>query len=585
MFMRKLSFVFIFAGIVASVAVMGQKNRYGMSLSGEKGNYTLSDRAEICALVDCNKLPADVYLEYKHQDLNVSPNDYAYCKTTTYVYKTYGTYSLSMIVDVPQLTEGPHPFIIYVHGGGWSGGNASAFENQSRYMASRGIAGVRITYSLTGQGGNFDIAMQDVADAFAFVQAHASEWNLDMSRFGYAGGSAGTPLASLQAMKQSGTKLFMGCNGMYDFQNNLDGNWGKTSAYFVNYPNVSNRGAISSINYIPDTDIPAVALFHGSADFTISCKQSSAFASAVSAKGGRAECHIYDYYVHGFFNRGSTDKFEEVMSEMYAFAKDVFGVADVTLPEDETIEGDLLIRFSFTDGSNEPEILKPGLDVSPIQTGNTKATYTEYDLQVTNWSTQMNIAGLKRYVGFQITAKPESVVVVEKVGVSMKRSDNTAKSIMFNHGTTLPSSEPKGVQLTAGTDQYETYFLQPNASSPAKSTGTDNPLCIAIGTLAENTSVIVYFDEITVYGTVTSTNSSLAEITGDENWFFLDGKCVKISMPAPGSLVEIFDVAGRKQQVSIVDDEGNIRFMLNDSGYYIIRVTNETGSRVKKIRI
>lgn len=81
----------------------------------------------------------------------------------------------------------------------------SCFHGYSRlakyeyiYLASRGIAGIRISYSLMSQGGTFNQGMQELADAFAFVQAHAAEWGLDMTRYVYAGGSAGTPLTSLQ---------------------------------------------------------------------------------------------------------------------------------------------------------------------------------------------------------------------------------------------------------------------------------------------------------------------------------------------------------------------------------------------------
>lgn len=310
--------------------VLAQKNRYGMALSGSESNYVLKDSSKICPLIvdGCEALPADAFTAYTDfQPKLISDNDYTQCTTLNFTYKTYPTYTLNLEVDIPNFGKGPHPFIIYVHGGGWAGGNLSAFKNQSTYLASRGIAGVRISYSLLSKGGTFNLGMQELSDAFAFVKEHAAEWGLDMTRFGYAGGSAGTPLASLAAMKHNGNgcKLFIGCNGIYDFTQNLQGSFGRSSAYLKEYPTPESRIAISAIHNIPlkASNIPAVIVFHGTADFTISYLQSVALCDFVSKKGGRAEKNIYNYYVHSFFNKGSSDRYEDITLKMYNFAQSV----------------------------------------------------------------------------------------------------------------------------------------------------------------------------------------------------------------------------------------------------------------------
>jgi acetyl esterase/lipase len=312
---------------------VAQKNRYGMALVGTEGNYRLQDSAKICPLVvgGCAALPADAFVKMQsYKPTLIQENDYTQCTTLSFTYKVYDTLSLYMEVDIPKGFKGPYPFIIWVHGGGWANGNLSSFKNQSTYLASRGIAGVRISYSLMSQGGTFNKGMQEMADALAFVQAHAAEWGLNITRFGYAGGSAGTPLAALAAMKQNGNgcKLFMGCNGIYDFTNNLQGSFGKNSPYLKEYPKQESRTSISPIHNIPVNaiDVPAVAVFHGTADFTISYLQSVALCNAVIAKGGRAEKNIYENYVHAFYAKGNADVFEDITIKMYAFARSVFGL-------------------------------------------------------------------------------------------------------------------------------------------------------------------------------------------------------------------------------------------------------------------
>lgn len=326
-------FLFLF-----SFSSTAQKNRYGMKLSGSAGSYTISDASSIDPLVEggCSKLPTDAYTAFLgYQPTLISEKDYANCTTLKYTFKTYPNYSLDMEVDIPNQTRDLTPFVIWVHGGGWGMGGCDAFRSQSTYLASRGIAGVRITYTLIPKGGNFNLGMQEMADAFAFVKAHAVEWKLDMTRFGYAGGSAGTPLASLAAMKQNGNgcKLFMGCNGIYDFEHNLAGGFANgESRYLLDYPTLASRNVISPINNIPKNpkDVPAVIVFHGTCDFTISYLQSVALCDSIIKKGGRAEKNIYDYYVHSFFNKGNSDRYEDITLKMYSFAKSVFGVPDAT---------------------------------------------------------------------------------------------------------------------------------------------------------------------------------------------------------------------------------------------------------------
>lgn len=302
-------------------------NRYGMDLKGNTSPYTISSAA-LCALIDCATLPADAFEAYTKKSVLIHDADYSNCKTIKTIFKKYSTYNLDLEVDIPLDGKGPYPFIIYVHGGGWTGGSTGAFLKQSKYLASKGIAGVRITYSLIANGGTFNLGMQEMGEAFDFIQAHAAEWNLDMKRFGYAGGSAGTPLASMAAMKHNGNgcKLFIGCNGIYDFVNNMTGYWGKKSDYLSEYPTTESRKVISPINYIPKNpkNIPAIIVFHGTGDLTISCLQSIALCDSVIKKGGRTEKNIYKYYGHGFFNSGASDMFETITIKMYEFAKSVF---------------------------------------------------------------------------------------------------------------------------------------------------------------------------------------------------------------------------------------------------------------------
>ncbi|MCX6309079.1 MAG: prolyl oligopeptidase family serine peptidase [Bacteroidia bacterium] len=522
---------------VSTVTLSAQKNRYGMSLSGTTGNYTLTDASKICPLITggCKTLPADAYLAYAGYQPNlISDNDYAYCTTLTYTYKTYAKYSLTLEVDVPKLTTGPHPFIIWTHGGAWANGSTAAFFNQSRYLASRGIAGVRLTYSVISQGGTFNLGMQELADVFAFVQQHSAEWGLDMTRFGYAGGSAGTPLSSLAAMKQNGNgcKLYMGCNGIYDFQHNLAGSFGDgSSPYLSSYPTKESRDVISAINNIPSNpkNIPAVALFHGSADFTISYLQSVAFCDSIISKGGRGENNIYQYYVHAFFNQGGTDMYEDVILKMYAFAKSVFGTPTVTLPPPTPIIQSVIARFQFTTGENQtkPLDVPKGVVVSDITIGSPiKTNFTANALETSNWG-GTNIFASK-YVGFEIKSIPFYSFKVNKIDLNMKKTTSTlGVSGIFNYGTTFPPTVTKGVQKSGiSTTDYSVVTLMPNATTAAQ---TDSSLCFGIG-IYTGTSLteVISFDQIEASGEISKQTVTVPTLLSD-----VKRKSVKTNIGTP----------------------------------------------------
>ena len=317
--------IIILSFLCIPMVVLAQKNRYGMTIStNTTGECSIERRVEVEKLIDLSKL-TDLCVKYKYIADKIQPEDYTGCKTSSFVYKDYGTYQLKMEVDIPAKTKGPFPFIIYVHGGGWAGGSLNGFVNQSKYLASRGIAGVRISYTLKKQNGHFEQGMQELEDAFQFVKQHAGEWNLDIDRFGYAGGSAGTPLGALAAMQKENCKLFIGANGIYDFTytDNTGSFPGKNNSYLKNYNNLEKLKEISPFHQIPKKNPPAVILFHGTADITIPYQQSLLLYDKIKQVGGRAEKRIYPNYMHAFYGMNSSDKYEEITIEMYKFANEI----------------------------------------------------------------------------------------------------------------------------------------------------------------------------------------------------------------------------------------------------------------------
>ena len=198
--------------------------------------------------------------------------------------------TLDMFIEVPK-GNGPFPVVIFVHGGGFIAGDKSSFTHQSFALAENGIVGISIEYRLKGHGGTQPLLVADVMDAIDFVRKNARKYNIDFSKLGLSGGSAGAYLSSYAAMKTPECICYVGYNGGYEVTERALAKM--TGEYGI------KASPISIIKSPP----PATLLFHGKEDTTIDYQKSVLFAEAIRAKGGTAEVLLYDGQKHSFFNK------------------------------------------------------------------------------------------------------------------------------------------------------------------------------------------------------------------------------------------------------------------------------------------
>jgi len=96
----------------------------------------------------------------------------------------------------PLGVSDPTPGVVFVHGGGWTGGDPSQAAGNGLHFAHRGIATVSISYRLAPQH-RFPAALDDVRHGLRHVRAHATEFGIDPDRLFLMGLSAGAHLAML----------------------------------------------------------------------------------------------------------------------------------------------------------------------------------------------------------------------------------------------------------------------------------------------------------------------------------------------------------------------------------------------------
>lgn len=89
------------------------------------------------------------------------------------------------------------PAVLYIHGGGWSGGDKQESSMMPEALAAQGFVVFNINYRLVHRGGEFPANFTDVKDAFAFLASKSDEWRIDKAKIAVMGGSAGAHLAML----------------------------------------------------------------------------------------------------------------------------------------------------------------------------------------------------------------------------------------------------------------------------------------------------------------------------------------------------------------------------------------------------
>ena len=95
---------------------------------------------------------------------------------------------------LPEKSTAPLPLIIWIHGGGWSGGDKQGCPALS--MIPRGYAVASLNYRLVPEA-IFPAQIFDCKGAIRYLRAHAKQYNLDPDHFGVWGGSAGGHLVAL----------------------------------------------------------------------------------------------------------------------------------------------------------------------------------------------------------------------------------------------------------------------------------------------------------------------------------------------------------------------------------------------------
>jgi acetyl esterase/lipase len=257
-------------------------------------------------------------------------------------YSGYRPLQLDLYVHVDRASAPKRPLVIWVHGGGWSRGDArqsgafSDWPSVLAMLAARGYVVASVDYRLN-QEAKFPAPVQDVKAAIRYLRANADAFGIDPARVYLWGGSAGGHLAGLAGVscgvvafdppistgRMSGAEARVAkpvaqsdCvqgaalwYGVFDFT--LAVADPGTALSSNNVPTllgcdpkkcVDVAKAASPITYVK-RDTPPLLLIAGTGDEEVSYHQSETMAAAVKAAAGSVDLMLIPESNHGFIGK------------------------------------------------------------------------------------------------------------------------------------------------------------------------------------------------------------------------------------------------------------------------------------------
>jgi len=237
---------------------------------------------------------------------------------------------LTADVAVPK-GAGPHPVVVYLHGGGWIGGSPKTHRKLGIQFAEAGYLTINVDYRLAPEH-PFPAGLDDCVYAVKWTGENAKRWNGDASRLAVGGDSAGGNLTaatvtSLAAENYSGPrpKAALLIYGVFDFpailkRESNDAFIGMVKAYAgKGYPAILEDPRVSPLRAVKPGALPPSFIICGTADVLL--PETHTMAEALKRADIRHEVAILEDMPHGFLQFEVLSGCRQGLDKMFDFMR------------------------------------------------------------------------------------------------------------------------------------------------------------------------------------------------------------------------------------------------------------------------
>lgn len=152
-------------------------------------------------------------------------------------FKSVGDRDLHIDVFSPPKGVSRNQGLLLVHGGAWRSGSKTHFYALANLLAQRGYTIFLPEYRLAPEA-RYPAGMDDIADALAWAQAHASDYALRADHIAVGGASSGGQMAALLAYRDA-ARVHAPARSPANALIDLDGVLDATSALALQYENAA----------------------------------------------------------------------------------------------------------------------------------------------------------------------------------------------------------------------------------------------------------------------------------------------------------------------------------------------------------
>ncbi|MEO8415387.1 MAG: alpha/beta hydrolase [Ginsengibacter sp.] len=215
-------------------------------------------------------------------------------------YKNINGKSLQLDMYKPKNLVKPAPLLVFIHGGGWTGGKRADYLVYLVAFAKKGYITATVSYRLV-KDSVYPACVEDITDAVQWLFKNGDKYGYDPDRIALIGGSAGGHLALLgaygwrkpgatndTAVSVSGRhiKAVVDLYGPADFTTEFAKN-NSTVTNFLGHTYKENSELfteVSPVHYLDKTDPPTMIL-HGTSDETVPVSQSDELKEKLDSLG------------------------------------------------------------------------------------------------------------------------------------------------------------------------------------------------------------------------------------------------------------------------------------------------------------